>query len=175
MSLKLVSLNGDFYKDIYNWRSDPVTTKYNPVVLHTFEEFSKKMDTLSSNLEELYSGKDFKWAIVKDNILLSHVSLKEVNAMMKTASIGYQVNPKYRNQGIGLQSVYLLVSTVFAKTNIRKLTASIADENVGSYKIVEKIGFKQEGLLRKHYIINEQEVDERFYGIFRHELVTSIM
>lgn len=171
MSFLLSEITSSMYEEIYSWRSDEYAVKHNPFAPCDFSEFSEKMESYSSNLQSVYDGTSFKWVIVDGSDILSVVGITDINKMMFTAEIGYQVNPKFRKQGIGTKAVFSLVTNVFEATNLRKLTATISDENIPSCKIVEKIGFKQEGLLRKHFIINGLEVDERFYGIFKDEVI----
>jgi ribosomal-protein-alanine N-acetyltransferase len=167
--MEFVKLEPSMFKELFSWRDDPFAKKYNPFADCTFIEFTKIMNNYSQDLKEVYSGKDFKWAIIDNKEILALLGISQVNKMMKTAEIGYQVSPKYRRKGIGLIAVDELVKLVFTETDLRKLVATIADANIPSCKIVEKLGFKQEGLLRKHFIINGIETDERIYGLLREE------
>lgn len=171
MSFLLSKISSSMYQELYSWRNDEYAMKHNPFAACNLAEFSDKMESYSSNLQHVYNKNSFKWVILDGSDILSLVGLCSINQMMGTAEIGYQVNPKFRKQGIGTKAVLSLVMEVFKTTKLRKLTAIISAKNIPSCKIVEKIGFKQEGLLRKHFIINGQEVDERFYGIFKDEVI----
>lgn len=173
MIFKLENIDKKYYKEIYDWRSDSYAIEHNPFAPCDFDLFTAKFDSYSSSLDQIYDGKDRKWIILQDDIVLSLLGLTSINKMMKTAEIGYQVNPKMRRQGIGAKAVHTLVKTVFDFTDIRKVTATISHANIPSRRIVEKVGFKQEGLLRKHFIIQGNEVDEAVYGIFKDEILTS--
>ncbi len=171
MKFKLESIDKKYHEELYSWRSDPFALQHNPFAPCDLNLFVQKMKSYSSSLDDVYDGNDRKWIILKDDIVLSIVGITEINKMMKTAEIGYQVNPKMRRQGIGTNAVYTLVKTIFDSTDIRKLTAIISHANLPSRKIAEKIGFKQEGMLRKHFLIQGNEVDEAIYGIFREEVL----
>ena len=171
MEYKLEKIDKKYYKEIYSWRNDPYAIEHNPFAPCDFDLFSKKMESFSSDLDQIYDGQDRKWIILNDDVVFSILGLTSINKMMKTAEISYQVNPKLRRQGIGAKAVYTLIKTVFDFTDIRKLTAIISHANIPSRKIAEKVGFKQEGLLRKHFIIQGIEVDEVIYGIFKDEVL----
>lgn len=171
MKLKLENIDKKYFEEIYKWRSDPYAIQHNPFAPCDFDLFVQKMNSYSSSLDDVYDGNDRKWIILKDDVVLSILGITDINKMMKTAEIGYQVNPNMRRQGIGTDAVYALVKTVFDSTDIRKLTAIISHANIPSRKIVEKIGFKQEGMLRKHFLIQGNEVDEAVYGIFKDEVL----
>lgn len=170
MDIKFLKPPESIYKELYEWRSDEFAIIHNPFAECSFEEFSKIMNDFSAEFNEIYSGKGFKWAVMKDNCILALIGLSQINKMMKTAEVGYQVGPSYRGQGIGTSVVREFVKMIFSQTDLRKLTATIADGNIPSCKIVEKAGFKQEGLLRKHFLINGIETDERIYGLMRDEV-----
>lgn len=171
----LESISPAMYEELYSWRSDPFALEHNPFAPCNFDEFSKIMNDFTANMDEIYSGKGFKWAIFHEEEILSILGLSQINKMMKTAEISYQVNPKFRGMGIGTKAVFSLVKYTFENSDLRKLIATIADRNIPSCKIVEKIGFKQEGLLRKHFLIQDREVDERFYGLLRNEFLVGQM
>ncbi len=167
--MKLVRVETHMLKELYAWRSDPFAVKYNPFAQCDFNKFTEIMIGHSYDLRDIYSGKDIKLAFVEDNQILALVGLSQINKMMKTAEIGYQASPEHRGKGIGTKVVNEFVNMVFTMTDLRKILATIADENIPSCKIVEKVGFVQEGLLRKHYLINGNETDERIYGLLRSE------
>ncbi len=47
--------------------------------------------------------------------------------------------------------------------------AYVAEDNIPSRKLLEKVGFQQEGICREHYIINGKPTNEILYGILRSE------
>lgn len=168
--MNFVKVQPYMYEELYRWRSDSFAVKYNPFAECDFENFSETMNGLSSDLSELYSGKDFKWAIIENEEIIALIGINQINKMMKTAEVGYQVSPNHRKKGIGTKVVRNFVKMIFADTDLRKIVATIADGNIPSCKVVEKAGFKQEGLLRKHFLINGIETDERVYGLLREDI-----
>ena len=68
---------------------------------------------------------------------------------------------------IGTRAVNLFVSKILLETEIRRLFAYVAEDNVPSRKLLEKVGFIQEGICREHYIINGIPTNEVLYGCLR--------
>ncbi|MDP7322245.1 MAG: GNAT family protein [Bacteriovoracaceae bacterium] len=167
--MKFVKVEQEMLEELYQWRKDPFAVKHNPFFDHGFNKFVETMNGCSSDFNEIYSGKDIKLVLVESNEILALVGLSQINKMMKTAEIGYQVSPHHRNKGIGTKAVNNFINMIFSKTDLRKVIATIADGNLPSCKVVENIGFIQEGLLRKHYLVNGIETDERIYGLLRSE------
>lgn len=110
------------------------------------------MNDFSIDFNEFYSGKGFKWAVMKDNSILALIGLSQINKMMKTAEIGYQVGPSYRGQGIGISVVREFVKMIFSQTNLRKLTATIADGNNHLVKLLKKLGLNKRACLENTFL-----------------------
>ncbi|MEY3398130.1 MAG: hypothetical protein RL220_724, partial [Bacteroidota bacterium] len=53
------------------------------------------------------------------------------------------------------EAVVAVVDFGFSKLNLHRIEALIGTNNLPSLKIIEKLGFTQEGLLRKHYLVND--------------------
>ena len=70
-------------------------------------------------------------------------------------------------------AVRMLVDKVLAETALRKLVAYVHDQNRASCRVLEKLGFRQEGFLREHYIINGKPENEIVYGLLKSEWESS--
>ncbi|XP_076926760.1 uncharacterized protein LOC143590047 [Bidens hawaiensis] len=81
------------------------------------------------------------------------------------ADIGYGVAAKYWGQGIATAVVKMAVKQVLMDfPEIVRLQAFSDVENIGSQRVLEKAGFKKEGLLRKYTIIKGHVIDTLVYS-----------
>ncbi|KAF4374423.1 hypothetical protein CsatB_028784 [Cannabis sativa] len=70
---------------------------------------------------------------------------------MFKANIGYGVTPNYWGQGVATQAMNIAVPQVFKDLpHLVRLEAYVEVENKGSQRVLEKVGFQKEGLLRKN-------------------------
>lgn len=99
------------------------------------------------------------------NEVVGNMNLHNINKMMLTAEIGYMVSPQARGKGFATFGVRHLTELCFGETPIRKLIAYVHEGNVPSRRVLEKLGYKAEGLLREHYLIDEKPVNEVIYGV----------
>ena len=90
---------------------------------------------------------------------------------MLTAEIGYGIAPEARGNGYATEAVRLVTHRAFTKSPLRKLIAYVHEDNVASRRVLEKVGYAAEGLLREHYLINGMPVNEVIYGILRREVI----
>jgi RimJ/RimL family protein N-acetyltransferase len=89
----------------------------------------------------------------------------------RSAELGYFIGEKYWGKGITTRAVKLIVDFTFAQLDIDKIYAGIFEYNYASMKVLEKNGFKLEGILRKSVFKNNQYYDEYRYGLVHPDLM----
>ncbi|MFD2331074.1 GNAT family N-acetyltransferase [Cohnella sp. GCM10020058] len=69
-------------------------------------------------------------------------------------ALGYDLKPNYWNRGIASEAVRAVLD--FSRTFIgpHRIQAEVHPENAASLKVLKKLGFQEEGLL-KHYLMHE--------------------
>ena len=154
---------------LYEWRQDEVMKKYNPLMPSSVEEVRERLAKNSSNLDEFDKAEAFFWFVQLNGEHIGNVSHSNVNKMMLTAEIGYNVISSARGKGIATEVVKLATRNIFEKTSIRKLIAFVHEENLPSIRVLEKVGYKREGLLREHYLVNGKPANEVVFGLLRKE------
>lgn len=82
-----------------------------------------------------------------------------------SAEIGYWLGEPFWGKGIVSTAVQLAVDHAFNVTEVKRLYASVFDFNKASCRILEKAGFKKEGIGIKSVIKNGVYVDEVRYGL----------
>ncbi len=172
--LEFLPFDPVFLETLFAWRNQPSTVKHNPIQPISIEEFENKCVAIGSDLSELAERERFRWYLKLDEKLVGHVGFVNNHTMM-TAEIGYVVDEQLHGRGIATQAIRDLVAKVFKETKIRKLTAGVSDKNVGSIRVLEKVGFVREGLLREQFLINSLAVDEIAFGLLRHEWLNTAL
>jgi RimJ/RimL family protein N-acetyltransferase len=121
------------------------------------------------DLSHLWESTSFRWTVEEDGALVGSVSLRELNRRMLTAEIGYGVGARFRGRGLGTRAVALLVDRAFAQTGLRRLTALVHATNEPSPRLLARLGFVREGLLREHFLLQGEPADEVALGLLRRE------
>jgi len=75
------------------------------------------------------------------------------------AEIGYWLGEQYWNQGIMTDAVKLVVDFGFKELNLRRIIAKVYLPNKASKRVLEKAGFKLEGILRKEIKKDQKLID----------------
>ncbi|KAI3845743.1 hypothetical protein MKW92_027824 [Papaver armeniacum] len=74
--------------------------------------------------------------------------------------IGYAVASQYSGQGIATVAIKIALSRVFVDIpRMVRLQALVNPENKASLRVLEKVGFTKEGLLRKYMVFKGNIVD----------------
>jgi RimJ/RimL family protein N-acetyltransferase len=67
-----------------------------------------------------------------------------------TCELGFILNPAYQRQGYGSEAAGALVQRSLTEGGMHRVVAHCNPENTASWKLLEKIGFCREGLLRQN-------------------------
>lgn len=100
---------------------------------------------------EFSSGTDF-WAVelITELKVIGQIYFKQVEPLHRmTWELGYIFNPHYHHQGYATEAITALVQYGFAFGGIHRITAYCNPENTASWKLLERTGFRREGLLKK--------------------------
>jgi ribosomal-protein-alanine N-acetyltransferase len=167
--LKLVPYQPAFLDAFIHWREQPLSLRHNPLKTLTVADIKHMLESEGSDFSDFHKHKTFRWFIERDGEPVGSVSVKGISHQMNYADIGYGIAPEHHNRGIATEAVGLLIRNCFTETPLRKLLAYAHDENAASIRVLQKLGFTQEGLLREHYIINDKPVNELLFGLLKHE------
>jgi RimJ/RimL family protein N-acetyltransferase len=87
----------------------------------------------------------------------------------KHLEIGYILVPSERGKGYCTEAVNIMVDYLFLSKESRRIQAQTDLRNVASQKVLEKVGFKKEGTLRKNLFVRGEWRDACLYSILREE------
>ena len=85
--------------------------------------------------------------------------------------MGYKIDKAYTGQGYCTEALRAGINIIFSNLEIHRMEAFVLPENIASITILEKLGFKREGLLRDKIIIKGTPRDHYLYGLIREEFV----
>jgi RimJ/RimL family protein N-acetyltransferase len=84
--------------------------------------------------------------------------------------VGYRIYQKaHRRKGYVGEALPLLSAYLFETKPITRLRIQIAADNIGSRKVAEQSGYKEEGILRKAHFYRGKLCDFVIYGMLREE------
>jgi ribosomal-protein-alanine N-acetyltransferase len=167
MRIELVPPVSEHLPIIFSWRSEATSVRHNPLSPTPYPAVVKSFESLGSDLSDLRRFERFGWTCLVNGEVAGNINLKGISQMMAYGEIGYTVGEKFQGRGVGTAMVRALLEKVFAETELRKIFALVHDQNMASRRLLARLGFREEGLLREHYIINGKPENEVFLGLLR--------
>lgn len=83
----------------------------------------------------------------------------------KIAEVWYKTHPDYWKQGYTTEALSKLIDFGFTSLGLHRIEAGTAVENLGSIKVLERVGMTKEGLRRKLMPIEGKWIDNFLYSI----------
>jgi ribosomal-protein-alanine N-acetyltransferase len=167
--VKLIPYQPAFLDLFVEWRSQALSVRHNPLQAITRAEIAQMLESDGSDLSDLRKHESYRWFIDYEGAMVGSVALKNISHTMGYAEIGYGIGGLHQSRGIATAAVNLLVRMCFCESPLRKLLAYAHDKNVASCRVLQKLGFIQEGFLREHYMINGIPENEILFGLLKHE------
>jgi ribosomal-protein-alanine N-acetyltransferase len=107
------------------------------------------------------------WAIEHDGRTVGGINVRFFESW-RIAELGYSIARPLWGQGLMTEAVRAVVDLVFHRlADVNRIRAMANAENVGSRRVLEKCGFRHEGVLRANRYIRNRPVDEAWYGVLR--------
>lgn len=129
------------------------------------KEFEGYPDFTMNKLEDemkyrCESNEFFAIVLKQDKKVIGNIYLgdREFN----TKELGYVLNEKYQSQGYGNEAARAAVLWAFSK-GVRRIYAQCTPLNIPSWKTMEKIGLRREGLLRQNVSFRKDNNGDPIY------------
>jgi hypothetical protein len=105
--------------------------------------------------------KDSKfWIIYYQDNPIGVVNLSDIDYNNRITDWGFYIgDEKYRGIGLSKLVLYHLMDFVFEKMGFHKMHTTVLENNPIAISLYEKMGFKQEGILKKHLLRDERYID----------------
>ncbi len=108
--------------------------------------------TMYSGLRaEARKGRMLPYVIDVDGRFRGQLTIGNVNhGSLRSAWIGYWVSTEVTGGGVGTAAVALGLDHSFGPVGLHRVEATVRPENVPSRKVLAKVGFREEGLLKRY-------------------------
>jgi [ribosomal protein S5]-alanine N-acetyltransferase len=166
--LKTIESDDDL-KFVFRSQNDPEATgpfvNFEPVTWDAFQTFSKEWSKPPFEFSALLIERN------EDKKIIGYVVHFSPNPIFKgSIEIGYAISePSLRGKGYTTEAAGLLVDYLFSTKMIVRIQATTSPKNSASQRVVEKLGFKKEGVLRNSYFANGHYDDSVIFGLLREE------
>ena len=119
--------------------------------LDTFAHLDEASKVIERRAKGFESGSGIRWAIFhrQNNYLIGSCGFTWHNKA-NAAEIGYELKSEFWRQGIMSEALSAILQYGFSSREIQFVIAQVMLENVASKRLLEKLGFQSQGILKKH-------------------------
>lgn len=101
--------------------------------------------------------------------LIGQVALYSFDQQNRRCDVGYALGRAHWGQGYLSEALAAMLGHGFAALNLNRVEADIDPRNSASARVLERLGFRQEGLMRERWIVGGEICDTAFYGLLRRD------
>lgn len=132
-------------------------------------------DRLARALKRSAEGEDFICAVESSTTgeVFGDCALFHPDEQSRRVEIGFCLNPKHWGSGYMTEAASALIEHAFGALNMRRIEADIDPRNVASARLLERLGFVREGLLRERWLVGEEVSDSLLYGLLERDRRTN--
>ncbi len=162
--LRRIAVDSD-YLDFFDYINKPEVAAY-----LSADDLPKSSDTARVELgywNQLFDRKScIYWAIATrdSNKLIGTCGFNYWNKGRKRTEISYDLNHSYWGKGITTKAVQAIVDFALKNMNVQRVQATVAIDNMPSIKVLEKNGFKREGVMEKYGFLKDEARDFYMYA-----------
>jgi RimJ/RimL family protein N-acetyltransferase len=153
---------------LFEIHSDPAAMRYWDAPVWRDDERARAMvarDLALTTREHLRLGIE----LAASGELLGTCALWGINAQCRRAEIGYILGPRSWGHGFMHEALSALLDYGFAELDLNRVEADTDPRNRRSARLLERLGFSQEGLFRERCIVDGEVSDAAMYGLLRRE------
>lgn len=121
--------------------------------------------------KEYEAHKGVDWAITRqeDGQFVGMCGLYRWERGDRKIDLGYHIAQAHWGQGFATEAAHAIIKWAFEHLDVHRIQADCTDGNIASERVMQKCGFKLEGIWRESCWEHGRFVSLRQYGLLRHE------
>ncbi|MCR6110538.1 GNAT family N-acetyltransferase [Bacillus sp. A301a_S52] len=153
-------------KNILHYMSDEDVMQY--YGLAPFKSLNDALDEISWYQTLLNKKTGIRWGITlkEKGIIIGSCGFHNIVLQHSRAEIGFELSKEMWGKGIAHEAVEAIINYGFNQMDFQRIEALIEPPNLSSQRLVEKLGFMREGLLR-----NYEFTCGKFYDLYMYSLL----
>ncbi|NIT54197.1 MAG: GNAT family N-acetyltransferase, partial [candidate division Zixibacteria bacterium] len=157
--------------DVYEYTSRPDVTRYLPWDVRnrqqTREVLSQKVKR--TTLKELDDIFNLAVVLKETGRLIGDLTLFLRSNEYRQGEVGYVFNPDYHGRGYATEAAQVMLQLGFETFNFHRIYARCDPRNIGSWKLMERLGMRREAHFIHNEIFKGEWGDEFIYAILEDE------
>ena len=153
------------------YRNDPDVAKYQSWSVPYPRE---KAEALIHEMQDIHAPKVNEWLQLaieakETGELIGDVAFVIKGDDARQAIIGFTIASAHQRKGYITEAATALLDYLFEDLDMHRVTADCDTENIGSWKTLEKLGFRREAHFVESLLIGNEYTSEYHYGLLQRE------
>jgi RimJ/RimL family protein N-acetyltransferase len=155
--------------ELFAFYSDPQVYRYIPV--GGWQHIDEAHQRIARSINTMGAGEEVRLAVQRreDTRVIGELLLFNFNGDSRRADLGYALARDAWGCGYVSEALSPLIDFAFGALEMRRLEAEIDPRNTASAKVLERLGFRQEGFLRQRWVLRGEVSDSGVYGLLGSE------
>ncbi|KHK59402.1 GCN5 family acetyltransferase [Burkholderia sp. A9] len=134
-------------------------------------DLQQAVERVARNLATTASGQDLVCVLEARDTgeVLGECVLFHAHEQCRRAEIGFSLRRRYWRGGYMHEAASALIAHAFDTLRLNRIEADIDPRNVASARLLERLGFVREGVLRERWIVGDEVSDSALYGLLASE------
>jgi len=157
------------YTAIFDYFSKDEVTDYYDLDTLTSPDQAKQL--IMAWEQRWERNESIRWGICfkDDPQVIGTIGFHNWSAFHLRTEVGYELSPQFWRQGIMRECLLEVLRYGFRELGFNRVEAMIDPYNLSSRKLLEKVGMKEEGLLREYLFVKGAFVDAVMFSILHRE------
>ncbi len=109
-----------------------------------------------------------------DNRIIGRIALGGVlRGAFQNAYLGYWIDQEHQGRGLMTEAVRATTSFAFSAAGLHRVQAAVMPRNAGSLRVLEKAGYRREGVAERYLSIAGNWEDHVLFAVTREEWLAS--
>ena len=171
--LLLTEITSSDSESLYHLFSNPDVVKFYD--LEPFTDTAQAEQLIALFESRYQSSMGIRWALrtKTSGELIGTCGFNSWSKKMRNATIGYDLKPAYWNKGFSTEALVEILRIAFAGIlpcgPLHRIQADTIPGNIASEKVLQKLGFKEEGIRRESAYVKGKYCDMKCYAILEQE------
>lgn len=152
-------------------RNQTYLKEWEPLRTEDFYASSVQQEMLRDEAAKNQEGSLCKYWLFLDGQIIGSVALSNiVRGVFQSCHLGYRIDEQEQGKGLMTEAVEAVVNHAFKNLRLHRIEANIMPRNQASLRVVQKLGFQNEGTSRKYLKINGKWEDHIHMVLLNEEM-----
>lgn len=128
---------------------------------------------LIAEIQEAFAEREkLNWVVVdKQDAAIGTCTLFRFDARHRRAELGYALRSDLWGRGLAREATTAALDWAFRSLRLHRVEADIDPRNDASRRILQRLGFASEGVLRERFFVGDKATDSEIFGLLAEDWI----